>query len=542
LINCAGGFLQSDKVRTFKKVLVGAATAVAILIAALFVAPFAIPSGFIAGQIASLVFAKTGRDVRITGPISFSLLPSLGLVAHDVTLANPPGAFSQDFLTAETVDVALKPLALLHGALAIDLVRLSQPKINFEVDKNGESNWIFHPARPAATAQAAVNGSRAPSFATGDMTIVDGEASYVDQRGGKKQGATGVDMTVSLPSVDGPLNVAGTATYNGETVTVAMNVAAPGELRMGGPTTVTLDLASPRGNIGFNGEIGGRHPLKATGAIAFKTPSLRDLLTWMQFRVGPDDRGLGPLSIDGRLEAAGANATLTEATVTLNTTTAKGTLALTRQDRRLEFDLNDMTLYGGKGSARIVADIGASSHSIAATVKLTGITVRDAPINIAGFDTLSGTGDVSFDLIGSGDTMRDIIASLNGGGRIDFANGSVGSAGLGPLMKNALGPVISDKTIPREIEYRSLSASATIQQGVLRNNDLKLSGPQLSATGAGTLDLAPRRIDYLWQPDIAGLGSARVAITGTWDNPEYKVESVNIITRKGPTLPGLKLR
>src|SRR6516162_9455261 len=66
-------------------------------------------------------------------------------------------------------------------------------------------------------------------------------------------------------------------------------------------------------------------------------------------------------------------------------------------------------------------------------------------------------------------------------------------------------------------------------------------GPWLSATGIGTLDLEPRHIDFLWQPDIAGLGSARIAITGDWDNPQYKVQAVTITKDLG--LPrGLKLR
>ena len=100
---------------------------------------------------------------------------------------------------------------------------------------------------------------------------------------------------------------------------------------------------------------------------------------------------------------------------------------------------------------------------------------------------------------------------------------------------------MADETTRREIEYRSLSASATIVHGVLHNSDLKLVGPWLSATGSGTLDLGPRRIDYLWQPDIAGIGNARVAITGDWDNPQYKVQSVTIT--KDLVLPGgLKLR
>jgi hypothetical protein len=122
---------------------------------------------------------------------------------------------------------------------------------------------------------------------------------------------------------------------------------------------------------------------------------------------------------------------------------------------------------------------------------------------------------------------------------MNFTNGTIGSAGLTPLMK--MGPLIGDEITRHEIEYRSLSASTTITHGVLRNSDLNLVGPGLSATGSGTLHLEPRQIDYLWQPNIAGIGSARIAITGDWVNPQYKVQSVTIT--KDFVLPrGLKLR
>ena len=105
-------------------------------------------------------------------------------------------------------------------------------------------------------------------------------------------------------------------------------------------------------------------------------------------------------------------------------------------------------------------------------------------------------------------------------------------------MKNYLG-LAGNKIVPRQIEYHSLSASATITQGILHNNDLRLVGPRLSATGSGILDLAPHHIDYKWQPNIVGLGNARIAISGDWDNPNYDVKSLKIT--KGLRIRGLKL-
>jgi uncharacterized protein involved in outer membrane biogenesis len=529
-----------ERVRFSRRLLTGVLVAVVVVIAAVFAAPFIIPASFVGDQIASLVSQKTGRALRIAGPISFSLFPRPGLIAHDVTLASPPDGFSTDFLTAKTVDIALKPLPLLHGAIEIERLKLSEPAISFEIAKSGERNWIFRLPRLKPTTTPIAATSRAASFGAGDVTIVDGAASYLDDRDGKKRSLNGLNMMASLPSLDAALKAAGTATFNNESVNLSVTVASPAELRDGRSSAAAIDIASARGSFAFQGTIDPADPPKAIGTTNFKTSSLRDLLTWARIAVAPQDNQLGPLSIAAKVDLAGDKLTLSDAAITFDDIATKGTLVLTRTDRQLELDLDDMAIAGGKGTGKIVVSGNDSPPTIAASGKLSGITLNRVSVNIAGFETLSGTGDIAFDLTGGGKTMRDLVASLNGTGRIALANGTVGSAGLGPLMKNALGPVVNDKAVPREIAYTALSATATIQQGVLRNGDLKLSGPQLSATGSGTLDLAPKRIDYLWIPDITGLGSARVAITGAWDNPEYKVESVNIT--KGVTLPGLKLR
>ena len=137
----------SDKGRFFRHLLIGLAVLFTVIILALLATPLIVPSDFIASQITSIVRQKTGRDLRISGPISFTVVPKFALVAHDVTLANPSG-FSGDFLSVKTVDVALKALALLHGSIEIEQLKLVQPRADFEVDKAGQRNWVFYPPKP----------------------------------------------------------------------------------------------------------------------------------------------------------------------------------------------------------------------------------------------------------------------------------------------------------------------------------------------------------------------------------------------------------
>ena len=529
----------SDKGRSFLHLLIGLAVLFTVIIVVLVAAPIIAPSDFITAQIASMVRQKTGRDLRISGPISFTVMPRFALVAHDVALANPSG-FSGDFLSMKTLDIRLRALALLHGSIEIDQLNLLQPRADFEVDNAGRRNWVFYPPKPPLSTAPPVRSSGGPYFITGYVTIVGGAASFLDHRGGPKRRVEDLNMTLSLPSLDKPLKTAGSAIYNGDPINFAATIASPAELRYGRASAAMVHIVgSGHGKVDFLGEIDGSDVHHASGTIRVEIPSLRDLIAWAQIRLVKQDKELGPLVIDGKIDGDAAKLTLTDATIRLDQVTAEGTYVLTRTRQHQELDLDNVALYGGKGGGKIVADEADRTPTVRVSFDLTGITVHDIDINIAGFDKLSGTGDVSVNLAATGKNAHDLVASLDGSGRINFTNGTIGSAGPTALMK--IGPVIGDAATRHEIEYRSLSASATIVRGVLHNNDLKLVGPWLSATGSGTLDLGPRQIDYLWEPEIAGIGTARIAITGNWDNPQYKVQSVTIT--KDLVLPrGLKLR
>jgi AsmA protein len=599
---------------------------IAVVFVAALAAPFLVPSGFLKAEIASLVLQKTGRELRIAGPIGFSLLPRIVLTAHDVALASPADGFSTDFLRAPTVEVSLRPLALLRGALEIDRLQLSHPTISFEIDLQGHRNWIFRRASRTPLSASPDADTSGQLFAAGTLTIADGEVTYLDRRDGTRRAASAVTMTATVPRLDAPLNAlnaAGTLTYNGEGVELAVTLASPDSLRHGGASGATLSIAAPRGNFAFRGEVGGTGSSSGSGLVELNIPSLRDFLAWVQG--APAAKVSGPLSVSGRLEAESGQFTLSDARIVLDTVAAEGavTVARTRgrpmisgrlgmerldldrfirptqepappsaplaatpsppsaatppaasvltpawssapidlaplklvdldlsltanairvrridvgksqmtlrvKDGRLDLDIAAMALYGGTGSGKIVADGSGPVPAFGARFNLAGITVRRVPIDIAGLGELSGTGDVSLDLIGRGGSVREIVESLNGIVGVKFADGTIGSAGLGPLMRETLGPAVGDRSIPRAIDYSVLSGTATIARGILRNSDLRLLSPTLSASAAGTLDLRSRRIDYLWQPDIPGVGSARVAVTGSWDAPTYKTQSVTI--------------
>ncbi|HVH81681.1 MAG TPA: AsmA family protein, partial [Stellaceae bacterium] len=323
-----------ERTSAYRKLLIGAASAIVVLVVVVLVAPLLIPSDVIAAQIAALVRQKTGRDLRIAGPISFSLLPRPTLVAHDVTMSNPPGDFTANFLEVQTVDMSLRSRALLHGAIEIDQLHLSHPILNLEIDKDGRRNWIFHlPKAEPSTAPAAPRRAP-PSFATGNAQLADGEVNYSHDHAGEKQSVSNVTMTLSLPGLDRPLTANGTATYRGEPVRLSLSLASPGELRDGRASAATMALSSARGSFDFRGSINrGANP-SVNGTISANVLSLRELLSWTNIKIGPDDKGLGAFALNGHIEHTGPQTLLSNATVSLDDVPAKGTFRLTHAEKR----------------------------------------------------------------------------------------------------------------------------------------------------------------------------------------------------------------
>lgn len=626
------------------KLAIGMVGGLSVILIAAFAAPLLIPTDFVKAEITMLVKDRTGRDLHIAGPVSFTLLPRVVLRANGLTLSNPPGDFQSDILKVTSIEVRLKPLPLLRGTIKIDHVNAVRPKLSLEVDREGRRNWIVHRGAASAPTAAAGGGTRS-SLAPGVVGIVDGETSYLDQRRGQKRAATAINIELSLPSFSAPAHADGSATVSGVLVRLALNVAAPGMLRDGAVSPVMLRLISSRANLTFEGEIGDKPRREASGTIEFQAPSLRDFAAWLGRPLPARESGFGRLSVSGRIDIVGERIALTEATIGLDAIMATGMLSFDRggvrpsiaarldvdqldfnpylgresraspgaapgppassppavspfgptptlaaaspgwsavpfdllplneadaeltlranslrfhelslgktalglhlKDARLQVDLPETALYRGTGIGTIVADGNGAIPAIAAKFDLHGVDVGPL-LSAVGIGQVTGHGDLTIDVAGHGRNQREVVASLSGQGSINFADGRLICANLAALLTSATGRAVGDKTTGvGGIDYTSLTGTGTIANGILHNGVLKLVSPKMTATGAGTIDLPQRRLDYLWQPNFPGLGSARIAVTGSWDDPRYRAQSVTI-TRSNilrhPNPPGAQQR
>ncbi len=122
-----------------KKLLIGLLILVVVIVAGLFALPLVIPSETVKAELIARIEAATGRDVRIDGPVSISVLPSPSLSAKGVGLAGLTG--DSEAFSVDSVSFGLGLFPLLAGNVEITGVTIERPKILVAYDENGQSNW-----------------------------------------------------------------------------------------------------------------------------------------------------------------------------------------------------------------------------------------------------------------------------------------------------------------------------------------------------------------------------------------------------------------
>lgn len=613
-----------------RKLLIGIAVVIVLLVAAALAAPFFIPVDTYKGQLVAAVKQATGRDLTINGKVSFSILPTLAVEAHDVAFANPPGAASNNMATLSSLELRLKLLPLLSRRLVLDKLVLVDPVIALEIDKQGRPNWQFAtPApgaaapHPAASPAPAASGGGNPlgGLSLNDIELENGSISYLDRRGGQSFQLTQIAMKLSLPDLDSPLKADGSAVYRGEKLALQIDLAKPRGFLDGHGSAVKLGLSSQPISFGFNGTVAGSSPPKLDGAVELKIPSLRKLAQWAGSPLDVAGTGFGPLAISGKASVAGSKIGFSDASLSLDQTNGKGeftldtagarpaiagklaldkldlntylpppaqgaaapaasgggasgggapaarasgwsdkpidlaplksadvdfalstdsliyrkikigrsALGLHLKNGRFEADLTQLELYQGHGTGKVVVDGSGAVPGVQTLFDLKQVQVQPLLRDAIDLDKVTGTGAFDLNVAGHGKSERDIISALDGKGSLDLADGTIKGVNLVAMVRNVASAFQSHASTD-VTAFSSLAGTYTITNGVLHNNDLQLKSADMPMSGAGTVDLPQRRVDYKLTPRVAGIVAVPVLISGPWDDLSYRPDLAGLAT------------
>ena len=166
-------------------------------------------------------------------------------------------------------------------------------------------------------------------------------------------------------------------------------------------------------------------------------------------------------------------------------------------------------LYQGNFTGSAVLDASGRQPQLHAKEALTGIEVGPLLEDLVGEARLTGRGEVHADIRMTGLTEQEIRRSLSGTSRFAFRDGALQGVNIAQIIREAssalgLGSSKFDTGTPGQTDFSELGASLTMNNGVIRNDDLHAKSPLLRIEGRGQVDLPKDTIDYRLMTELVG--------------------------------------
>ena len=307
-----------------------------------------------------------------------------------MALSNPPGMYDGTVAQMNTLRVRVAAAPLLSRKIEIKEIALVRPRLNLVMDSNGRANWAFDQASGKSDAGGASGSSDAAGYVEGvslaPVVIEDGDIKYLDERTGSVFAASGVNLTVSMPTLQSPLKADGSLVWNRERIKMTLFVKDPSRLAEDG-SPVDMTVNGRLLEFIFNGRGVLRNGVSLAGKIDMKTSSLRELAKWSG---NPMDtgKGLETFSVNGALDLEGESIKLTKARLALDGMNAQGNIGVSLAGARPyitanlgadKIDANKYAPPANRGASTGAVSEGWSDEPIS----FVGLRALDADLNLA---------------------------------------------------------------------------------------------------------------------------------------------------------------
>jgi AsmA protein len=300
-----------------------------------------------------------------------------------------------------------------------------------------------------------------------------------------------------------------------------------------------LDTVQATGNLTLTQPPNGR--LNITGALT--APSI-DLNTYMPAPAQGGQAGgvsantawsTAPLDFTG-LSALDANLDLTLGSLKFQRMTFTN-VALNLHVARGAADarLTRLALYGGAGTARLIADGSGATPRIAAELNTQNIQAEPLLRDAVGFDKISGRGRLVAALAGQGGSQAAVMHSLRGNASFAFNDGQIRGVNLAAIARSIQSALSGQAAGPgAATDFAELSSTFQIASGVAATQDLRMLNPYVRIEGQGLIDIGNQSLDMRLAPrvvnsaqgqggnaSLAGLGIA-FRIHGPWSHVGFE--------------------
>ncbi len=522
-------------------------------------------------DIQAMVRDQTGRTLSMEGSISLTYFPVLGFSVAQASLSNPPEFPNGTFASIDELQAGVKLFPLLGGTIEIDTIRLIKPVISVIRRPDGQTNLSF------AQEQTAKTKDESYAISSGKIEITDGTLNYKDQGSGQSYTMKNFDFSLSSfafqkkasASFSGILTMQDTqialegsadvtaendfasfdiqdfdaaATIKNSALSETMGLTLQGDLSA---DLTTRTAVIKRGQLNWEDTaiaLDGSYQWGDTPQTTFTIKADSINLDKLLAALAPQSENaegetqlpvnlFRDLSVNGTLDIG----TLQFMKLTLSDihTAAKGQNGV--------INLNPMRFNFYEGSYTGQAQINAQGSALRASEQGRLQNVQIAPAMEDYFDQkyVTGTGNLSYDISTSGNTVGAMISNLGGTVSINAEDGSIEYGQLSRRINQAIAYFRERQILENaeeEVQFTSLNASFSGQSGVFENNDLILLAPRSHALGSGIINTGANTVDYTLlvglgttQEDMQNADHLPLRISGPFTNLSYGLDIQTLI-------------
>jgi AsmA protein len=198
--------------------------------------------------------------------------------------------------------------------------------------------------------------------------------------------------------------------------------------------------------------------------------------------------------------------------------------------------LTQVSLYGGSGTGRLIADGSGATPRLAVELSVQNILAEPLLTDAIGLDKITGRGALNASLVGAGASQAAIMRSLRGNASFMFNDGQWKGVNLAQMART-LQTALSGQAVTSgggATDFAELGANFVVADGVAATENLRLLNPFVRLEGTGVVNIGAQTIDMRIAPravrsiegqggdvGVAGLGIP-FRITGSWSNVSFR--------------------
>ncbi|MEX2524578.1 MAG: AsmA family protein [Gammaproteobacteria bacterium] len=521
-------------------------------------------------DIVRVVETNTGRDFRIEGDIrlGLSLIPTV--VIEKAFLGNAAWGSRETMLGIERLELSIAVLPLLAGDIQVGRFQLVRPDIYLETDARGQGNWNLQPGKEAAqqAEEAAPEEESTPlKLHFRRVLIEEAMITFRDGRS-KQQYALSIEsMDFRADGRDAPMNLEITAEFRELPVRFTGTTGSVEQLLTNSAFPVTLDAGVGDLSLHIDGSI--ERPLDVddaalnlearfgesdlSGKFGLDTTPARPVIA-VELRSQQID--LTPFESEEEKQEKAADARLfsdeplpveqfrgvdvaasldIEKVLSSRLPMENVGVRLQLQDGSLRVAPVTADVLGGKLTADLgLGAVGKDSMKLDFTFDIDGLQAAMLPQVRKKKYLSGGITDVSIRAVGTGNSVRAIMAGLNGGLLVKMGEGTIRNSAV-----EMAGADLITKTWsmlrPSDDEEKSTQLQCGVVNFVIKDGlaiadkGIALETRRMTVVGGGAVNLKTEELDLGIRPyarEGIGLSAGQltelVRLRGTLANPETR--------------------